>query len=70
MGIATASYGGHYGPEIVRHIQGQNEKPPANSLEIAGLAIDDGLFNYRIQQKAMADYAHDKGIIDDERTPA
>lgn len=67
FGVATASYGGHYGPELARYIQSQNEAGNRKKIDLAGLAINDGLFNYRIQHKAMVDYSFEKKTMDAEK---
>ncbi|KAJ4293176.1 hypothetical protein N0V90_008458 [Kalmusia sp. IMI 367209] len=64
VGVAGASYVGHYGPELVRYIQERNADSPAVAVQLAGLAVNDGMFDYRIQEPAMADYMLEKGLVD------
>ncbi|PVI00801.1 alpha/beta-hydrolase [Periconia macrospinosa] len=68
FGVATASYGGHYGPELVRYIQERNENGRGQTkINLAGLAINNGLFDYGIQHPAMADYLLEKKVLDEEK---
>ncbi|CAI6339599.1 unnamed protein product [Periconia digitata] len=63
FGIATSSYGGHWGPELAVHIQEQNKKAKTK-INLAGLAINSGLFDLSIQYPAMVEYSLEKKSID------
>lgn len=66
-GIFTASYGGHYGPALAQYIQEKNKAcTKKDRISLLGLGINNGLFDYAIQEKAMADYLYQKGNITEE----
>jgi hypothetical protein len=64
MGVASGSYVGRYGPELVRHIQERNANEGTIEIGLSDLAINDGLSDYRVQEPAMAEYMLGQGLID------
>ncbi|KAH7018179.1 Alpha/Beta hydrolase protein [Microdochium trichocladiopsis] len=65
-GIFTASYGGRYGPALARYIQNQNAMTAETGLQqinLLGLAINNGLFDYALQQRTLADFLLYQGFI-------
>ncbi|TQS35102.1 hypothetical protein Golomagni_04492 [Golovinomyces magnicellulatus] len=62
LGIFSESYGGHYGPQFATYFQSQNEalssgKTTGQNIDLKVLAINNGWFEAKIQQKALIDYS-------------
>lgn len=57
FGIFTESYGGHYGPELARYILEKNAAHEGEPINLIALGINNGLYDYTIQEKAMVNYA-------------